>query len=272
MEWLVLVLIGLISGTIGSLVGLGGGIITVPALLFLATIYPSYSEITPQIAVGTSLVLIIITALSSVFSYARQNRVDFRSGWIFFLGSGPGSILGAYLTNFFSPKEFNIGFGVLMIVVAGLLTFRNRLNLKQIQWSVQREFIDPDGNINRYGYHLPIALTVSFVVGIISSLFGIGGGALMMPVMLLVFRFPAHVATATSMFLIFLSSLVGSSVHLTQGNVDWWAVLWIAPGAYLGGNLGAWLSNRMSSQGILIALRIMIVCVALKMIVEGFSK
>ncbi|SFS64459.1 sulfite exporter TauE/SafE family protein [Marininema halotolerans] len=271
MEWLILLAIGLFSGTIGSLVGLGGGIITVPALLFLASIYPDYHEITPQVAVGTSLMLIIITALSSVFSYARQNRVDFQSGWVFFLGSGPGAIFGAYLTSYFNPREFHIGFGVLMIVVAGVLTFQNRLNFGEIRWSVQREFQDSEGNIYRYGYHYLTALVVSFFVGTISSLFGIGGGALIMPVMLLLFRFPAHVATATSMFIIFLSSIVGSTVHFFQGNIDWWAVIWIAPGAYLGGKLGAWLSNRMSSQGILIALRLMIIAVALKMIVDGFT-
>ncbi|MFC4076205.1 sulfite exporter TauE/SafE family protein [Salinithrix halophila] len=271
MEWWILILVGLVSGTVGSLVGLGGGIITVPALLFLASTFPEYSQITPQVAVGTSLVLVIITALSSTFSYLRQKRVDFSSGLVFFVGSGPGAVLGAYLTNFFNPESFNIGFGILMILVAALLTFQNRLKPPEVKWSVERKFIDAKGNIYRYGYHRPTALGMAFVVGTVSSLFGIGGGALMMPVMVLLFRFPPHVATATSMLLIFLSSVMGSVTHMIQGNIDWLAVLLIAPGAWLGGQAGAWLSNRMSGNGILITLRLMIIGIAIKMVVDGLS-
>lgn len=267
--WILLIVIGLVSGTVGSLVGLGGGIITVPALLLAGSLIPEYTHLTPQVAVGTSMVLVIFTALSSTISYHRQGRVDYKSGWTFFIGSGPGAVLGAWLTRFFNPEIFFVGFGVLMTLLALVLAFRDRMKARQVKWSVKREFTDLKGNTYQYGYNRGTAFLISFVVGGISSLFGIGGGALLMPMMVILFIFPPHVATATSMFVIFLSSIVGSVTHLFQGNVDWWAVLFIAPGAWVGGQLGAWISSRLSGQGLMIGLRIAIAVVGVRMILEG---
>ncbi|MDR6226115.1 putative membrane protein YfcA [Desmospora profundinema] len=269
LEWIILILIGLVAGTVGSLVGLGGGIITVPALLLVASLFPGYSHITPPVAVGTSLVLVIITALASTISYTKKKRIDYSSAWSFFLASGPGAIVGAYLISYFQPRPFYIAFGLVMILVATVMQFREHLKPKSVKWDVKREFTDPKGNSYRYGYHRPTAWIGSFVIGALSGLFGIGGGSLLVPMMVLLFQFPAHVATATSMFVIFLSSILGSATHLIQGNIDWMAVLLIAPGAWFGGQLGAWISERMSSHALLIGLRIAILVVAVRMILEG---
>jgi uncharacterized membrane protein YfcA len=270
-EWILFLLIGLLSGTVGSLVGLGGGVITVPSLLLIAALFPEFRHLTPQVVVGTSLIMIVVTALSSTLTYARQRRVDYRSGLLFFAASGPGAMTGAYLNRFFEPDSFYIAFGLFMIFVSIVLTVGERGKERSVKWNVTREFTDPDGTVHRYGYHRPTALAVAFLVGLVSSLFGIGGGALMMPVMVFLFRFPPHVATATSMFMIFFSSIIGSLGHLVQGNVEWKAALFIAPGAWFGGRLGAWISSRLSSRGLLIALRLALLLVAVRMIWEGVS-
>ncbi|MFD1426817.1 putative membrane protein YfcA [Kroppenstedtia sanguinis] len=271
LKLILFLVIGLVSGTIGAIVGLGGGIITVPAMLFLASHFPEAGHITPQMAVGTSLVVVIITALSSTLSYARQKRVDFSSGWGFFGGSGPGAILGAWLTRYFTGEVFYIVFGILMIGIALLLTWGDRLKVERVKWSVRREFKDAEGNIYRYGYHRTVAVVGGFLVGLLSGLFGIGGGALIIPLMVLLFQFPPHVASATSMFIIFLSSITGSITHLFQGNIEWMAVLMIAPGAWVGGRLGAWISMKMSSTALMWALKLAIALVAIRMIGEGLS-
>jgi len=270
-EWILFILIGLLSGTIGSLAGLGGGVITVPSLLMIAALFPEFRHLTPQVVVGTSLIMIVLTALSSTLTYTRQRRVDYRSGLLFFTTSGPGAFAGAYLSRFFELDSFYIAFGAFLVFVSVLLTVGERGKERSIRWSVTREFTDPDGTVYRYGYHRPVALAVAFLVGLVSSLFGIGGGALMVPVMVFLFRFPPHVATATSMFMIFLSSIIGSLGHVVQGNVEWKAALFIAPGAWFGGRLGAWISGRLSSRGLLIALRLALLLVAVRMIWEGVS-
>lgn len=88
MEWIILFTVGVIGGTIGSLMGLGGGIIVVPALLYLGVL-GVIGDITPQVAVGTSLLAIIATGLSSTMSYFKKKLVDVKSGLLFFIGSGP---------------------------------------------------------------------------------------------------------------------------------------------------------------------------------------
>lgn len=85
MVWLVLVGIGLLAGSIGSLVGLGGGIIIVPSLLYLGTSTNIIDELTPQVAVGVSTVIMIFTGLSSTLSYLKHKVVDYKAGLIFLL-------------------------------------------------------------------------------------------------------------------------------------------------------------------------------------------
>ncbi len=268
-EWLIFIFLGLLAGTIGSIAGLGGGIIIVPALLAIGTFFPDYQHITPQLAVGTSLLLIVISSLSSTLSYSKQKRVDFRSGLLFFISSGPGALIGAYGSGFVDERVFNIAFGLLMILVVILLSLNYQGKERTINWSIKREFTDPSGETHYYGYNRTSALLISFIVGAFAGFFGIGGGALMVPMMIILFRFPPHVATATSMFVMCLSAVTGSVSHLVQDNILWQAVLLIAPGAWLGGKLGAWISVRMSGRTLLIAFRVVIVLVAIRMITMG---
>ena len=84
---IIFILLGFIAGIVGSIVGLGGGVFVTPGLLFISDHFPQYNYITPQIAVGTSLFVIIFTAAGSTTSFIRQGRVDFSSGMTFFLAS-----------------------------------------------------------------------------------------------------------------------------------------------------------------------------------------
>jgi uncharacterized membrane protein YfcA len=268
-EWLILLVIGWVAGTVGSLVGLGGGIVIVPSLAVLGRYYPEFRGITPPVAVGTSLLLIVLTALASTLSYARQRRVDFGSGWIFFLGCGPGAVIGAYLTRFFHSDAFFAAFGVVMIFVSFMLRIKEKGKPRRIRWDLRRTFLGPEGESYEYGLHRLTAWIISFFVGIISGLFGIGGGSLLVPMMILLFGFPPHVATATSMWVIFLTSCAASVTHFIEGNIYWYAAAFLAPGAWLGGRLGAWVSSRLSSRALLTLLRAALVVVAMRMITSG---
>lgn len=268
-EVLWLLVIGIVAGTVGSLLGLGGGVIIVPALMFLRELVPEWSDITPAIAVGTSLVLVIFTACSSTLSYAKKKRVDFQSGWLYFISCGPGAILGAYITRFFEVDQFFLAFGLFMVLVTLILFFKNHLPTFSIRLDVKRTITDESGETYTFGYHRWIALSTSFVIGIISGLFGVGGGSLFVPMMVILFQYSPHIATATSMFTILLTSIVGSLTHLYQGNIDWYAVLFLAPGAWIGGKWGAWISSQLTSKGLLNVLRIVFLLIALRMVIKG---
>ncbi|MCZ8524131.1 MULTISPECIES: sulfite exporter TauE/SafE family protein [Paenibacillus] len=262
--------VGLLSATFGSLVGLGGGIIIVPALVYLGPYFVG-EPITVATAVGTSLAVLIFTAFSSTLTFMKQQRVDFKSGWIYFLTCGPGAMLGSYTTQFVDAKSFQLSFGIFMLLMAILLILRDRLKPLPVDWAIKRTYTDGKGQTFHYGYSILPALGIGLAVGFISGLFGIGGGSLFVPAMVLLFRYPPHVATATSMFVILLSSIMGSATHLGLGEVDLWMVAGLAPTAIIGGWLGALITSRLSSQKLMWILRITFVIVSLRMIWEGLT-
>lgn len=262
----ILLVIGLVSATFGSIVGLGGGIIIVPSLIYFAPVFLD-RDISTAVAVGTSLTVLIFTALSSTLTFMKEKKVDFRSAWLYFATSGPAAMIGASLTGLFAPRPFELTFGIFMLFMAVLLIFRNKMKPAGIRWPIQRTFTDAQGQVSQYGYSIPTALVVGFGVGFISGLFGIGGGSLFVPLMVLLFRYPPHVATATSMFVIFLSSILGSITHGWHGEIDWWSVAALAPGALIGGWLGARIVRRMSGNALLWVLRLTLIGFSLRMII-----
>ncbi|MCG7408480.1 sulfite exporter TauE/SafE family protein [Paenibacillus sp. ACRRX] len=265
---LLLAIIGLAAATFGSIVGLGGGIILVPGLIYLGPLMLG-KTIDAQVAVATSLAVLIFTSLSSTLAYRKVKRVDWRSGIIYFITSGPASMLGAALTQQFKNQSFELAFGFFMLAMAILMVMKDKMKPLNIRWSQTKQFTDGAGVTSEYGQHVWVMLLIGFMVGLVSGLFGIGGGSLFVPLMVLLFRYPAHVATATSMFVIFLSSILGTTVHAWNGSVDWLLVAILAPSAWIGGKLGAMIANKMSGKGLLLLLRLTLLILSIRMIVSG---
>jgi uncharacterized protein len=266
--YLLLVLIGFVGGTIGSLAGLGGGVIIVPSLLFLGGSLALIPSISPQTAVGTSVLIIVFTGLSSTLAYLKQKKVDYVSGLIFFIGSGPGAVLGAYLNDKLELKFFYILFGILMVFISFVLAVSNKLKPIEFSSGLERVYIDNEGQKTSYRVYIPLGIAFAFVVGALSGLCGIGGGALMVPLMLLVFRFPPSVAVATSMLLVFLSAITGSIAHIQQGNVEWLYALALIPGAWFGAKFGAILNKSLNEKTIVLVFRIFILVIGIRLILS----
>lgn len=271
MEFFLLVIIALCAGVIGSVVGLGGGVILVPATLFIGNNLGYIPNITPQSVVGLSVIMMIFIGLSSTLSYMKSKTVDYKSGLIFFIGSIPGTMVGAWINKGLDLPSFNLYFVIWLIILSFILLVRDKL--KPISWfvdnGIKREFIEPDGTKQIYGYPIWFAILLTFVVGLTSGLFGIGGGSLLVPAMLLLFQFPPHVAVATSMFMVFLTSLANSASHIYLGNVPWIYTLPVIIGAYIGAKIGAALNKKMKSETLVIALRIILLLLGIRSILDG---
>ena len=148
LEYIMLLFIGLIAGTVGSLVGLGGGIIIVPLLIGL-------HSLSPQLAVGTSMVTVVFTGLSSTLTYMKHKRVDYKSGLILFIGSGPGGIIGSWANKLLNQDTFSLYFGIFLIFVSILLMLRDKLKPLSLSNTsvIKRSFTDNDGNTVHYQFH-----------------------------------------------------------------------------------------------------------------------
>lgn len=269
MEWILLVIAGLFSGVVGALVGLGGGVILVPAIVYLGAA-GFIDGITPQTVVGLSVIMMIFTGLSSTIAYMKKKTVDFKSGAIFFAGSAPGTVIGAFVNRGLDLPSFQLYFGFMMVFLALLLLVRKYL--KPVQWFVRHgrktTFTDASGTYV-YGYPIWFALLLTFGIGFSSGLFGIGGGSMLVPAMLLLFLFPPHVAVATSMFMVFLSALVNSVTHISLGNVPWIYTIPVVPAAYIGAKIGAYLNHRLNSDSLVVVLQIVLLLLGIRSIFEG---
>lgn len=272
MVYILLAVIGVCSGIIGALVGLGGGAILVPATLYIGTKLGMIPDLTPQKVVGLSVIMMIATGLASTLSYMKSKLVDYKSGLIFFIGSAPGTILGAYINKGIDLPSFNLYFGILLIILAIILLIRDYL--KPIDWFVNRgmkqTFSDlKDDKEYVYGYPIWFAILLTFLIGMASGLFGIGGGSMIVPAMIILFAFPPHVAVATSMFMVFLSSIINSASHIYLGHVPWLYTLPVVPGAYIGAKLGAAVNKKINSNTLVFALRIILLLLGIRSIYEG---
>ena len=271
MSFLILAIVGLFSGVVGALVGLGGGIILVPVTLFLGVNLGLIEGITPQSVVGLSVIMMIFTGLGSTLTNMKAKTVDFKSGWIFFAGSIPGTLLGAFVNRGLDIPSFNLYFGILMIILSALLLVRKYL--KPVKWfvdnGVKTTFTDNENKSHVYGYPIWFALILTFGVGFASGLFGIGGGSIIVPAMILLFLFPPHVAVGTSMFMVFLSAIVNSITHISLGNVPWIYTIPVVPAAYIGAKIGATLNQKMKSETLVFALRIILLLLGIRSIIDG---
>lgn len=93
----------------------------------------------------------------------------------------------------------------------------------------------------------------------------------MVPTMILIFFFPPHVATATSMFMILPTSVLSSITHIALGNVNWLYALALIPGAWIGAKVGVWLNTKLKSKTIVLIIRIILVIVGIRLIYEGIA-
>lgn len=272
MVFLLLVVVGLASGIVGALIGLGGGVILVPALLFLGSSVVFFPNLSPQEIVGLSVIMMIFTGLSSTLAYMKIGTVDYRSGFIFFLGSAPGTVIGALVNRNIDVPSFQLYFGLLLVFLSLLLLLRDRLSA--VSWFVERgkkrTFYDRKTDKQYvYGYPVWFALGLTFFIGFASGLFGIGGGSILVPAMILLFLFPPHVAVGTSMFMVFLSAIVNSVAHISLGNVPWIYTLAVVPAAYIGAKIGARLNRSIQSETLVVLLRLALLLFGLRSIYEG---
>lgn len=209
-----------------------------PVLLLL------YPEESPELLTSISLAVVCLNAMSGSLAYVRMGRVDFRAAWMFALAGLPGTIVGALVTAHLSRGVFDGIMGGSLIVMAGYLIVRTT------QANAPREGAVVDG---RRVFDVPLGIGISVVVGFVSSLLGIGGGIIHVPALVYVLGFPAHVATATSHFVLAITTLVVTVFHGATGALagGWSRAGMLGIGVVLGAQVGAHLSRRVHGTWII---------------------
>jgi uncharacterized membrane protein YfcA len=244
-----LVGLGLLTGAYGTLIGVGGGVVLIPALILI------WPEAKPETMTGISLAIIFANTLSGTIAYARQGRIDYRTGGLFALATIPGAFLGVRVTRLLNREVFSLIFGILVLLISIFLQIRPKPRDNRqpyLPGSTGRTLTDARGKTFVYHFNRPLGVGLSFAVGFMASLLGIGGGIVHVPAMIYLLRFPIHIATATSLFILVFTSLTASLTHAAVGTYahHWQLLLWLAVGVIPGAQFGAWLSRRV--RGVLI--------------------
>jgi uncharacterized membrane protein YfcA len=266
--------VGVGVGGYGTLVGAGGGFIMVPIFLFFIP------GSTPAEAAGTSLAVVFFNALSGTASYVRQGRVDFRTGTLFAIATIPGAIIGAYLSNLFSNRPFYIVFGLFLVAIAIFLNIRPdprkaaALAVPETGagspplprgW-VHRAITDRSGEEFGYQFNMIGGVVLSFFVGFLSSILGIGGGIIPVPAIVFLLNFPAHIATATSHYVLVISALVGALSHLAGGDIRWVPMIGLSIGVIPGAQIGAQISRRLRGPWIIRGLALALALAGIRLV------
>jgi uncharacterized membrane protein YfcA len=270
LELIGLVALGFAVGTYGTIIGLGGGFILVPALLLL---YPEYD---PEQVTAISLAVVCANTISGSIAYARQGRIDYLTGLIFAASSTPGVLAGVFLVGLVPERSFTIVFGLLLLALAVLAlkgpsgAIRPPLTGRGV---IVRSVAAPEGTY-RYGYRLWQGILLSMGIGLVSSLFGIGGGAIHVPAMISVLHFPVQFAVATSQFIVAFMSGEGTAVHLAKGTLagdQWVKAVALGIGAVPGAQAGAQIARRMKARTIVRLLVAALLLLAGRLLVKGIT-
>lgn len=255
-------ILGAVIGAFGTLIGAGGGFLLLPLLLFL---YPHDS---PAVLTGISLAVIFANATSGSIAYGRMRRIDYRAGFVFALAGVPGAILGALLTNLLDRRLFDPMLGLVLLIGAAVLIARpHQASLSRLAPG-GRVLIEAGGTVHYYKPRIALGALMSVLVGFLSSVLGIGGGILHVPVMVYLLGFPIHVATATSHFVLAVLSLAAVLTHLGSGSLGpgLARALPLAGGAFLGAQAGASLSSRIHGLWILRGLAMALAAVGARLL------
>lgn len=271
---LIVFVLALGAGLLGSLLGLGGGIIVIPALTLLLGVDIKF-------AIGASIVSVIATSSGAAARYVRDHYSNIRVGMFLEVGTVSGALTGAFIGGLLSGRWLFFIFALVLAYSAAMMlrkrsesasadltpdAFTERLRLGDA-------FYDKAlGREVRYEVtHAPLGLAFAYVAGMVSGLLGIGGGAFKVPAMDLAMHIPIKASTATSNFMIGVTAAASASVYFARGQINPLLAAPVACGVLLGAVAGTQLLSKLPASQIRKAFFVVLVFVSLQMLIKGFT-
>ncbi len=275
LDWTLMALLGVGSGAYGVLVGAGGGFILSPILLL------AFDSEDPEVVAGTVLTAIALNSILVGLIYIRKKVVDYRSAFLFAAAATPGAVIGAFGVGAVAPEMFRTLFGVLLVLLALQLAFRPNIvrilrfgqSRRRMSMPVsERHIITATGQEYRYEFNEVLATSFNVVLGFISSFFGIGGGFLRTPILVLAFGFPVRIAAASSVFALAIYGSAGALTHGYLGHIELFpTLLFIGVGLIIGGQIGAMLSGRVGGVWVMRMLLVVVLLLGIRLIWQGVA-
>lgn len=269
-----ILLISIFAGGLGSILGLGGGIIVTPALTLLF-------GVDIQHAIGASLISVIATSSGAAVAYIRDHITNIRVGMFLEIATTVGAVTGAVIGGIISPNSLYIIFGLLLIYSALAMLQKTKQELPgEVALSpaaktlnLQGEYYDKALNQqvtynvdNVYG-----SFGVMYGAGIISGLLGIGSGSFKVMAMDIFMKLPLKVSSATSNFMMGVTGAASAGIYLFRGDINPAIAAPVALGVLIGATLGARIMQKLKSKTIRKLFIPVLFYVAVQMIIQGLG-
>jgi uncharacterized membrane protein YfcA/uncharacterized membrane protein len=264
--------VSVVAGTLGALLGLGGGLLIIPALTL-------WFHVDIRYAIGASIVSVIATSSGAAVTYVRDRLTNLRVAMVLELATTTGAMTGAYLAGRVGSKMLYIIFGVVMAYSA-IMMFRKLGHdesrpARRAPWAdwlrLHSSYYD-EALSREIPYRVSgtrIGLGLMYVAGIVSGLLGIGSGALKVPAMDLAMGLPLKVSAATSNFMIGVTAAASAGVYFMRGDIDPFVAGPVAVGVLLGAQVGVRLLGRLESRSIRIVFILLLLWVSVQMLLKG---
>ena len=260
----------ILAGLLGSLTGLGGGVVIVPVLTLLFHVDIRY-------AIGASLVSVIATSSGAAAAYVREGFSNVRVGMFLEIATTLGALIGAYLTAIVPTHAIGIVFGVVLLysAYASLSTHPDEThrepNSLALKLNLQGSYPTAHGMEGYVAQNVPAGFSLMFVAGALSGLLGIGSGAVKVLAMDRAMRLPFKVSTTTSNFMIGVTAAASAGIYLSRGYISPGLAMPVMLGVLIGSLAGSRILVKAKVKTLRLVFASVIVLLGIEMIYNSIS-
>ena len=260
-----------LAGFLGSLTGLGGGVVIVPLLTLVFGVDIRY-------AIGTSLISVIATSSGAAAAFVKEGYSNIRIGMFLEIATTLGALVGAFLAGWLSTEAIAVIFGIVLIY-SSYLSSRPKPDHIEVdqpdrlagRLKMDGSYPTPQGPRSYYVHAVPAGFGLMSVAGALSGLLGIGSGAVKVLAMDQLMRMPFKVSTTTSNFMIGVTAAASAGVYLNRGYIDPGLAMPVMLGVLAGSLIGARVLVHAKTRVLRIVFSLVILVLGIEMIFNGLT-
>lgn len=260
--WVILLLVGSLTGVLSGILGIGGGILMVPALTLFGV---------PLIeATATSLVGVLLSALSGSVRNLSTGELNWRNSLLIAMFGILTAQVGAWLGDRLPDPILSIAFAAMLVVTIRLIDLKRSLQHQNVADESAAASVTPTAEAATAStvQWLPV-ISIGLIAGFLSGMFGIGGGVVMVPLQMLLLAEPIKAAVRTSLGAIVPIAISGLVQHATNNNVLWIPGLSLGMGGLLGAQVGTRMLPKMGDRTVNRLFRFFLIALAVYMVIRG---
>ena len=259
-----------LAGLVGSLTGLGGGVVLVPILTL-------FFKVDIRYAIGASLISVIATSSGAAAAYVKEGFTNIRIGMFLEIATTLGALLGAFLAAWVPTNAIAVIFGLMLLYSAYLSRRPRSASARNLppdplatQLRLNGSFPDLEGPRSYNVQRVPAGFTLMAGAGALSGLLGIGSGAVKVLAMDQAMQIPFKVSTTTSNFMIGVTAAASAGVYLSRGYIDPGLSMPVMLGVLAGSLLGTRILVKAETSWLRLVFSIVILVLGLQMLYKGF--